>query len=107
MAGTFSGGQKIVGGKYLVQRRDGTVPPWPWFVLGAADKNAPAGLRGYANECEKNGLDPVYVADVRAVADKWEADLKAGVYEEGDPDAPRHRTDDPAIVAKMEQAKGT
>lgn len=23
-------------GKYLVKRRDGTVPPWPHFVLGGA-----------------------------------------------------------------------
>lgn len=40
MAGTFAKGQKIVGGKYLVQRRDGTVPPWPWFVLGAQANGA-------------------------------------------------------------------
>ena len=23
--------------KFLVQRRDGSVPEWPWLVMGAAD----------------------------------------------------------------------
>lgn len=41
MAGLFSNQPATKEGKYLVQRRDGTVPDWPWFVLGARDPIAP------------------------------------------------------------------
>lgn len=88
-------------GKYLVKRRDGTIPQWPWFVLGGADPWAPAALRGYADEAEKGGCDPQYVADIRQMAIDWASELEDGVYELGDPDAPRHRIDDPATVAEM------
>ncbi|MHB1524908.1 MAG: hypothetical protein ACYCZN_01285 [Candidatus Dormibacteria bacterium] len=90
-------------GKYLVQRRDGSVPDWPYFVLGARDPAAPMALRTYANVCEALGLDAAYVRDVRRLATDFEAFL-AG-HGSGDPDAARHRTDDPAIVAKMAVAK--
>jgi hypothetical protein len=86
-------------GKYLVKRRDGTVPAWPWFVLGASDPSAVAALVAYADSCERLQRDPEYVADVRALArefDEWRA-----ANQEGDPDAPRHRTDDPETVAQM------
>ena len=42
-------------GKYLVQRRDGTIPEWPYFVIGAADPAAPKALQAYADACEKSG----------------------------------------------------
>lgn len=85
--------------KYLVQRRDGSVPDWPWFVLAATDPAAPAALRAYADAAEHAGMDPAYVADVRAMADGWDRyRAQAGV---GDPDAPPHRTDDPAVVAAL------
>ncbi len=87
-------------GKYLVTRRDGTVPDFEWLVLGSRDLAAPAGLRGYAAEAEKLGYDSEYVRDVRALADSWEQALKAG-GPVGDPDAPRHRHDDPATVSRM------
>lgn len=93
-----------IGPKYLVTRRDGTTPDWSWFVLGARDKNAPAGLRGYADECERNGEDPQYVADVRAMADEWEQYRKD--HGDGDPTAPPHRKDDPATIAKMNGTGG-
>lgn len=88
-------------GKYLVLRRDGTVPQWPWFVIGASDPAAPAAILSYADESRELGKDPEYVADLIELAaefDRWR--LKHG---EGDPDAPRHRTDDPEIIAKMPQ----
>lgn len=86
-------------GKYLVQRRDGTVPDWPNFVIGAADPAAPAALRAYADEAERQRFDPQYVADIRAMAEEFESwRLEHGA---GDPDAARHRTDDPVVVAKM------
>jgi hypothetical protein len=91
-------------GKYLVTRRDGTIPDWPNFVLGAADPSTPAALRAYADKAEELGKDPAFVADVRALADEFEDwRLRNG---EGDPDAPRHRKDDPFTVAKMRHGKG-
>lgn len=92
------------GGKYLVTRRDGTNPTWPHFVIGARDPNAPAALRAYAESAKANGLDPAFVADVLALADEFEAYRDANG--DGDPDAPRHRKDDPATVAKMESLTG-
>lgn len=88
-------------GKYLVTRRDGTIPEWPYFVIGAADPAAPRALRAYAAACEKDGLDPEYVADLRALSDGFEAWREE--HGAGDPDAPRHRTDDPETIAKMQQ----
>lgn len=104
MAGLFKNDRAFEGGKYLVQRRDGSVPSWPWFVLGGCDPWAPAGLRAYASEAEKGGADPQYVADVRQLAVEYEA--HRAEFGRGDPDAPRHRIDDPAIIAKMIGSRG-
>jgi len=51
--------------KYLVQRLDGSVPRWPWFVLGARDPAAHVALKAYVDEAEKLGMDPDYVDEVR------------------------------------------
>lgn len=104
MARLFSKTPGTEGGKYLVQRRDGTVPPWRWFVLGSRDPAAPAGLRAYAAEAERLGMDPAYVADVRALADEYEEEFKT--LGPGDPDAPRHRRDDPRIIELMKKGRG-
>lgn len=88
--------------KYLVTRRDGTIPEWPYFVLGAADPCAPTALRAYADAAAAHGgLDPEYIADVVRLATQFEtwAETNSAV---GDPDAPPHRIDDPQTVAKME-----
>jgi hypothetical protein len=77
----------IAGGKYLVQRRDGTVPEWPNFVLGAKD---PA---------ERLGFDARFTADVKVLADEFMNFRER--YGEGDPDGAPHRKDDPATVARM------
>jgi hypothetical protein len=75
-------------GKFLVLRRDGTVPEWPYLVIGAKDPAAPAALRAYAHAAERLGFDPVYIADIRTLADEFEQyRLEHG---SGDPDAPRH-----------------
>ena len=87
-------------GKYLVLRRDGTVPEWPYFVMGAADPAAPAALQAYATAAEINGMDPEYVQDIRDLADEFRSYYRH--HDAGDPDAPRHRTDDPATIAKMQ-----
>jgi hypothetical protein len=86
-------------GKFLVVRRDGTVPHWPHFVLGARDPAAPAALRAYAIECLHQGLDLEYVASLRDLAEDFETyRAKQG---SGDPDAPPHRIDDQDVIRAM------
>jgi hypothetical protein len=92
-------------GKYLVVRRDGTVPQWPFFVMAASDPCAPVALRAYAVACEGMKMDPEYVSDLRRLADqftKWRTE-----HGDGDPDAPRHRTDDPETIARMREGFGS
>jgi hypothetical protein len=91
-------------GKFLVQRRDGSVPEWPFFVMGARDPAAPAALRAYAQAALAAGMDPAYVNDIQALADEFIVYREAHGW--GDPDAPRHRTDDPRIVELMRQGRG-
>lgn len=91
--------------KYLVQRRDGTVPEWPWLVMGARDPIAPAALRAYADEADRLGYDPKYVDDLRQLVMDWEKYRAA--HGDGDPDAPRHRTDDPDVVNRIPSTGGT
>lgn len=91
-------------GKYLVKRRDGTVPEWPWFVLGGSDPAASVTLLAYAHAAEDLGFDPEYVADIRRLAAEFcEYRQRVGV---GDPDAPPHRPDDPETVAAMRRGRG-
>lgn len=99
MAGLWRKGDVAPEGKYLVTRRDGTVPEWPNFVLGARDKAAPVALRAYADEAERQQYDPQYVADIRELAAYFEEYAQAEGH--GDPDAPPHRKDDPATIEKM------
>ena len=89
--------------KYLVTRRDGTVPSWLWAVFSSADPAAPAALRAYADEAERLGMDPDYVSGFRARASEFEQWRE--IHGAGDPDAPPHRTDDPEVVARMASAR--
>lgn len=92
-------------GKYLVKRRDGTIPEWPNLVIGAKDPAAPAAIRAYADEAERLGMNAQYVADMRWLAEEFECyRLQHG---EGDPDRGKHRVDDPATIAEMRTAKGS
>lgn len=102
MAGLMSEQPDSPEGKYLVMRRDGTIPPWFWFVLGSADPDAAEAMRYYASLAQERGRDPEYVASVLRRADKFDEWLAS--HPEGDPDAPRHRTDDPEVIAKMRTA---
>lgn len=104
MAGLWSKDPSFAGGKFLVKRRDGTVPEWPYFVLGARDPAAPAALRAYAVRAEQLSMDPAYVADLYHLADQFEEFRKD--WGTGDPDAPRHRTDDPETIAEMTKSRG-
>lgn len=89
-------------GKFLVVRRDGSSPAWPHFVMGARDPAVPAGLRAYAAEAERLGFEAEYVASIRELA----ADFEAYRANEGsgDPEAPPHRKDDPAVLTAMRGA---
>jgi hypothetical protein len=89
----------VAGGKYLVTRRDGTVPEWPSFVLGAKDPAAEEALRAYAREAERRRFDPRFVADVKVLADEFMNYREE--RGEGDPDGAPHRKDDPATVSRM------
>ena len=84
-------------GKYLVVRRDGTIPDWPHFVIGGDDPCAPAALRAYADAAEKQGYDSEYVQSLRELAD----DFSKRTGGKADPDAAPHRTDSPAIIKLM------
>lgn len=99
MSGLWRNNEKTPEGKYLVQRRDGSVPEWPYFVIGAKDPAAPAALRAYAEKAEAIGLDPQYVEDIRQLAEHFEDFLLK--HGKSDPDAPPHRADDPATIEKM------
>jgi hypothetical protein len=86
--------------KYLVVRRDGTIPSWPHFVLGARDKFAPAALRAYADAAERDPIiDREFISSIRELANDFENyNLTHGV---GNPDAPPHRHDDEAVIMAM------
>lgn len=73
--------------KYLVLRRDGSVPRWPYFVLAAADPAVPVALRAYADEAERQNLPSHYVREVRDLAtrcERWRAENGAGNPGEAD-----------------------
>lgn len=104
MARLFRNTDDTSEGKFLVLRRDGSIPRWPYFVIGASDPAAPAALRAYADAGAEHGFDPAYLDDLRALANEFE--VWRAENGSGDPDAPRHREDDPQIIALMRQAKG-
>ena len=92
-------------GKFLVVRRDGTVPNWPHFVLGARDPASPTALRAYADACGgMPGFDADYIASIRELADDFDAYRAAEGL--GDPYAAPHRHDDPATLAIMRGEDG-
>lgn len=86
--------------KYLLVRRDGTIPKWPVFALGARDPAAPAALRAYAKAAEDMGMDQEYVQNVLAMADLF--DEYRAAEGAGDPDMPPLlRTDDWAVLEAL------
>jgi len=92
-------------GKYLVLRRDGTIPEWPYFVIGAADPAAPNAIRAYAYTCREYGMDPKYINDLMDLAQDFE--IWRENHSAGDPDAPKHREDNPEIIEKMREGYGS
>lgn len=87
--------------KFLVQRRDGTVPEWPYMVMGGRDPAAPAALRAYAAEARALGMDPEYADDVEGLAGDFNAYRQD--HGSGDPDAPPHRRDAPEVVQRFKR----
>jgi hypothetical protein len=85
--------------KYLVVRRDGTVPDWPYLVMSAADPAVPQALRSYAGKALELGMDTEYVSDIVRLAtsfDEWRE-----THTTGDPDAPAHRPDDLSVISRI------
>lgn len=103
MPGLWRNNDNACEGKYLVQRRDGTVPEWPFFVIAATDPAAPAALHAYADAASMYGMDYEYSRDIHELAAefvRWRREHGAG-----DPDAPPHRIDNPEIIAKMREGR--
>lgn len=104
LTGLFRDNPETPEGKYLVKRRDGTIPPWPSFVLGGADPHAEIALRAYATSCAGDPtIDKGFVAALFRWADefkKWRE--LVGV---GDPGKGKHRKDDPAILEEMKKGR--
>lgn len=103
MPGLWRYNESTPEGKFLVQRRDGSVPSWPWMVLGAKDPAAPAALRAYALECERLRFDQEYVEDIKRLAEEfmaWQA-----VYGDGDPTEPPHGDANPGVRSAMLAAR--
>ena len=86
-------------GKFLVVRRDGSVPHWPHFVMGARDPAVPTALLAYAEKCRELGFDPAYCDSIIELA----VDFKEYRDREGpgDPEAPPHRIDDSNVIDAM------
>ncbi len=101
--GLWRFGTEAPEGKYLVMRRDGTVPEWPNFVIGARDPAAPAALRAYAQAAAGLGFNADYVNDVMRLADEFEQyRIDHGA---GDPGKGPHRKDDPSVIALMRHGR--
>lgn len=86
-------------GKFLVVRRDGSVPHWPHFVLGARDEAAPRALLTYADVAEQLGYDKEYCNSIRELADDF-MNYRAE-HGAGDPPAAPHRKDDKFVIMAM------
>jgi hypothetical protein len=91
--------------KYLVVRRDATIPKWPAFVLGARDPAAPAALRAYAKAAREMGMEEEYVQNVISMADEFEQYRAAEGA--GDPDNQSQRFDDAAVIEAMRGEPGS
>lgn len=87
--------------KFLVLRRDGTVPDWPYIVMGGRDPAAPFAIRAYAKAAAELGMDPEYCDDLLGLADDFEEYRKE--TGNGDPDAAPHRVDDPNVVVRFKR----
>jgi hypothetical protein len=108
MSGLWCNREDTPEGKYLVLRRDGSVPEWPWFVLGADDPAAPAALHSYANEAQHAGMDPQYIEDIHVLAEEWAArQRQTGVVTAPYLPPPLDMEEDPDVIEKMRLGGGS
>ncbi len=92
-------------GKFMVVRRDGSVPHWPHFVMGARDPFVPAALRAYADAARREpGIDPEYIDSIFELANDYER--YRATQGNGDPDHPPHRKDHGDVLAVMRGEPG-
>jgi hypothetical protein len=112
MRGLFRDDPATPEGKYLVKRRDGTVPEWPNLVLGAADPVAAIAIRAYGKEvlrlcredaaqAERLGFLPKFGERMLRLADEFDSWRRR--HGAGDPGKGRHRVDDPEIIEEMKK----
>jgi len=102
MTGLWRNNEETSEGKYpIVLRRDGTPVTDPYFVILLHDPCAQEALFAYANKAEELGMDEQYVKDLRdLVIHSGELAKEAKENPKPpDPDAPRHREDDPKVIA--------
>lgn len=91
-------------GKYLVMRRDGTIPSWPSFVLGARDPHAAVALRAYADSIAQDpDCHPDLPVRIRKLADEF--DQYRLEHGNGDPTRGLHRKDNPLVIMLMQQGQ--
>lgn len=103
MAGLWRNYSDTPEGKYpIVLRRDGTVVTKPYFVLLDCDPAFADALFAYAKKHEAIGSDPKFVGDIL----EWAQYVRDGPPPPGDPDAPKHRTDDPKVLAWARSVHG-
>jgi hypothetical protein len=88
-------------GKYLVLRRDDTVPEWPWFVLGAKDPISPWALRMYAVVGFLMYWNWKWSRAVWKLAAEFRQYRR--LHGTGDPDKGIHRKDCPEVIARMRE----
>ena len=103
MAGLWRNNKETPEGKYLVKRRDGTIPEWPSFVIGAKDPAAPEALRSYARAAFQLGMDPEYCAEVMGMAEQFEQ--YRAEHGTGEPDSGHDVIDDFDTVVEMRHGK--
>lgn len=98
MSGLWRNNPETPEGKYpIVLRRDGTPLESRFIVMALRDPCVPAALRAYAEKAKEENLDPEFVADMFRLSD--EAGRERVRVGPGDPDAPKHRKDDPVVLA--------
>ena len=86
-------------GKYpIVLRRDGTPLESRYIVMVLKDPCTAAALNAYANKAQELGLGPEYVASMYNLAHDAEQAALEDAGKTSDPDAPRHRKDNPTVL---------
>jgi hypothetical protein len=91
--------------KFLVTRRDGSIPKWPWLVLGARDPAAPYTIRALAEKSQSLGMDVEYVEDLYRLANEWDEYRQENG--EGDPDSGPHREDNHGVISAINSVNAT